>query len=189
MDDLTIDVIQRAFGNIIPKEAIFQKFSDLRRYEKFRMTIEITKADIEMVQKVRIFYALAMDTSLVQNEENRSEIHKMHMKSKLIEGALIDPYNYYTIGKLRAEDFFPQCGFEQADVEQILKYFKTIISVTSFCWFLKELNTRTILPFPNADGQDHSNVSTANFSQNDADASNVTEQTPLLISSGVYREP
>jgi hypothetical protein len=154
--DLTVDVLRSSVGNI-SKEAVFQKFLDCTSFQDFHLTIEIKKADIEMVQTARIFFALVIDCSLVEIQSNFSEIHRMHMKSKLIEGALLDPHNYKTLERLTSEDLESEFHFRREDVVEIKEYYKNIITVRSFCSFLRKLN-ETALHFPLVDPNAQANA-------------------------------
>jgi hypothetical protein len=108
--DLMIEILQRSFGNI-SKDAVFQPFWDCKRFEKFKMTIEMKRGDIRMVQAVRIFLPFVTSTSLVQNEANFSYIYRMHTLLKLVEGVLMDPFNYLTFSELTTVDLKSKYGF------------------------------------------------------------------------------
>jgi len=65
-EDLTVEVLNRAFGNI-SKEAVFQPFSDQKMwlnlcymqgnaFDKFAMTIWVKQADIRNAHDVRMFF-------------------------------------------------------------------------------------------------------------------------------------
>ncbi len=144
--DFTISILQRSFGDI-SKDAVFQSFLDNYTFEKFKMTIEIKKAHIEMVQTIRIFVALAIDTSLVQKERNVTELDRIHTILKLIEGVLMDPYNYKTLSELATEDYMSEYGFKKEDVKEIKEIYTRIITTTSFYEFMRALNEQD-LPFP-----------------------------------------
>jgi hypothetical protein len=147
VEDLTVEVLRRAFGNMISKDAVFQRFWDRKTFEEFQMTIELKRADVEMVQGVRIFIELVIYASLVQNEDNFDQIYRLQTISKLVEDALKDPYNYLTLANLEtAKQLERDYGFTAADAKQIKEIDKKIATVTSFCMFLFRLNQEALFP-------------------------------------------
>jgi hypothetical protein len=156
VEDLTVEVLRRAFGNMISNEAVFQRFWDPKSFEEFQMTIELKRADAEMVQGVRIFIELVLCSSLVQNEDNFDEIYRLQTISKLVEDALKDPYNYLTLGNLEhVKKLERDYGFKAIDAKQIKEIDKKIATVTSFCSFLLELNQEPVFPLVSSGNHDN----------------------------------
>ena len=151
VEDLTVEIIHRSFGNI-SKVAVFQPFWDQswcpggNAFNKFAMTLRVKKADIRKVQDVRMFFAVVVCTSLVQNAPNFSYIDKLMMISKRVEGVLIDPYNYLTFQELEEDNFEGnKYGFKNLHAKEIKEIYNKVTPVNSVCSFLRELNEGNVL--------------------------------------------
>lgn len=159
VEDLTIEVLRRTFGNI-SKVPVFQPLWGRlqsccgcgyygRKFNTFAMTLMVKKADIRKVQDVRMFFFVVLSTSLVQDGDNFSYIVKMNDVLKRIEGVLIDPNNYLTLQDMESkeksdeEENFGDFCFKKKHANAVKDIYKKITPVKSFCTFLQELNDGT----------------------------------------------
>lgn len=162
--DLTIEILRQGFGAEYSKEAafIFQPVFDIKSFTRFSMILRVKKADIRKVHDVRMFLDVVTSTSLVKNGKNYFEIDKMRNILFRIESVLLDPFNSLTLQDLERKLDLPaeineldsqsdqkieqRYGFKNWHVNEAKAIYNQITSVTSFCDFLKKLNTQEMLP-------------------------------------------